>query len=65
MDFDPRRTRVFTSEPLTGRQIAAVNKDDDDDVNLDGISDRGKYQGITDNFTLKDKFSSFNHLVPG
>ena len=34
-------------------------------INLDGISDRGNYPDHGDSFKLVDKFSTFNHLVPG
>lgn len=34
-------------------------------MNLDGISDKNRYAGQRGSFTLKEKFSSFNHLVPG
>ena len=35
-----------------------------DEVNLDGISDRANY-GLRESFQLEDKFSAFNHLVLG
>lgn len=53
-DFDPMRVKGF----------GAV-EDNEDEVNLDGISDRAKYPGMRGSFTMKDKFSNFNHLVPG
>ena len=49
------------------RQVFAPQQNDqadfDDQVNLDGVGERN--YGDRDDFKLVDKFSTFNHLVPG
>ena len=45
--------------------LKADKVNDSDEVNLDGISDRGNYGVLRESFKLVDKFSTFNHLGPG
>ena len=62
----PATGHVFQPQPLAdnGNKQLENFADDNDAVNLDGISDRNNY-GLRESFQLVDKFSAFNHLVPG